>query len=75
MKYMTILLKDVFKKASQLSDDAQKLLAYQLLDDIEAELRWDDTLSKSQDNLEKMAEKARRDFKSGKVHQKGFDEL
>ncbi|MBN1291622.1 MAG: hypothetical protein JXB48_07260 [Candidatus Latescibacteria bacterium] len=72
---MTILLKDVFKKASQLSDDAQKLLAYQLLDDIEAELRWDDTLSKSQDNLEKMAEKARRDFKSGKVHQKGFDEL
>jgi len=68
---MTLLLKNAFEKASQLPDDAQELLAHQLLDDIEAELRWDETLLKSQKNLEKMADKALKDYRSGKVHQKG----
>ena len=67
---MTLLLKNAFEKSSQLPDDAQELLAHQLLDDIEAELRWDETLLKSQKNLEKMADKARKDYRSGKVHQK-----
>ncbi len=61
---MTLLLKNAFEKASQLPDDAQELLAHQLLDDIEAELRWDETLSKSQNSLEKLADKARKDYKS-----------
>jgi hypothetical protein len=46
-----------------LPDDAQELLAYQLLDDIEAELLWDETLSKSQNSLEKLANKARKDYR------------
>ena len=61
---MTLLLKNAFEKASQLPDDAQELLAHQLLDDIEAELRWDETLSKSQNSLEKLADKACKDYKS-----------
>lgn len=72
---MTLALKNAFEKSSQLPDDTQELLAHQLLDDIEAELRWDETLSKSQNTLEKLADKARKDYRSGKVHQKGFDEL
>ena len=72
---MTVLLKDAFKKASKLPDDVQEILAQQPLEDIDAELKWDDTLSNSQDKLEKMAEKARQDYRSGKIHRKGFDKL
>ena len=42
---MTTILKNAFEKASQLPDAAQELLARQLLDDIEAELKWNDTLN------------------------------
>ncbi len=46
-----------------------------MLDDIEAELKWDKTLANSQPLIEKMAGKARRDRKRRKTVRKGFDEL
>jgi hypothetical protein len=72
---MTKSLEKAFAKASSLPDEAQEQLAEQLSEDIEGELKWDQTLADSQDQLEKMADKARRAQREGKTVQKGFDEL
>ena len=72
---MTTLLKEAFDMASQLPEDLQNQLARDLLDEIEWELKWDNTLSDSQDLLEKLAGNAIRDFEAGKTQKKGFDEL
>jgi hypothetical protein len=72
---MTALLKKAFNKASHLSPAAQKQLAEQLLDDLDGEAKWDATLANSQNLLEKMATKARRARRQGKVIRKGFGAL
>jgi len=72
---MTGLLKEAFERASQLPEAVQDDVAAQLLEDIEGELQWDDTLRRSQDALEKLADHALAQHKAGKTHRKGFDEL
>ncbi|MBS4027006.1 MAG: hypothetical protein KGZ58_00095 [Ignavibacteriales bacterium] len=72
---MEQLLTKAFERASQLPKPLQEKIAEELLEDIEAELKWDSTLAKSQDKLEQLAEKALTEFKSGKTKQLGFDEL
>ena len=72
---MTRSLEEAFAKASSLPEDAQEQLAEQLTEDIEGELKWDQTLADSQGLLEKMADKARRAQQEGKTVHKGFDEL
>jgi len=72
---MTELLSQAFEKASQLPDDLQDQLAQELLEEIEWEARWDRTLAESQDKLERLAEKAREEYESGKTKETGFDEL
>ena len=52
---MTVRLKEAFDKASQLPDELQNELADELIGDIEAESRWDQTFKDTQDKLEKMA--------------------
>jgi hypothetical protein len=72
---MTKLLIEAFQKASQLSDNLQDQLARELLDEIQWESRWDETLAKSQEIVDIMAEKAAKDYKAGKTREMGFDEL
>jgi hypothetical protein len=72
---MTAALERAFTKASRLPKAAQKQLAEQLLEDIDGELRWDQTLADSQSLLERMAAKAREAKRHGKTIRKGFDEL
>jgi hypothetical protein len=72
---MTTSLKKAFDKASSLPEAAQEQLAKQMLEDIEGELKWDQTLADSQDLLEDLARKARRAQQEGKTTKKGFDEL
>jgi len=72
---MTSLLKEAFEKASQLPPDLQDQLAKELLDELEWEQRWDQTLASSEDLLGRLAGKAIQDFEAGTTHQKGFDEL
>ena len=72
---MTTSLKKAFAKASSLSEIVQDQLARQMLEDIKAELKWDQALAGSQDLLEGMARKARRAHREGKTTRKGFDEL
>jgi hypothetical protein len=66
---------EAFRKASQLSDDLQDQLAQELLDEIQWESRWDETFAKSQDKVDRLAEKAAKEYKSGKTKEMGFDEL
>ena len=72
---MTKLLTEAFQKAARLPDPLQDQLAQELMEEIEWESRWDDTLAKSQDKLDKLAEKAAQDYKAGKTKEMGFDEL
>jgi hypothetical protein len=72
---MTALLQQAFEKASQLPADLQDQLVQDLLADIAGELQWDTTLAHSEDLLEKLAEKALREFETGRTRPQGFDEL
>jgi hypothetical protein len=73
---MTNLLTEAFKKAQILPDQLQDELASQLIEDIENELKWQQTLSEpSTSLLEQLAEKALSDSLQGKTKVIGFDEL
>lgn len=74
---MTELLEQAFKKAQKLSNDLQDELAQQLLEDIENELKWQESLSDSDVNpdiLEEMAQMALIEDREGKTEEKGFGE-
>ena len=66
---MTSLLKQAFDNASKLPANTQDELAQELLNDLESELRWQTVCETSQDKLEKLAEEALKEFKSGKAKQ------
>lgn len=72
---MTALLSQAFNKAAELPETIQEQIAQQLLEDIEAELKWDQTFAKTQDQLAKLADKALQEIKAKRVEKMGFDEL
>lgn len=72
---MTKLLTQAFEKASELPNDLQDQLALEVIEEIEWESRWDQTLAHSQDKLERLAEKAAKEYRSGETKEMGFDEL
>jgi hypothetical protein len=72
---MVTRLKDAFEKASRLPASAQEQLAEQLIEDIEGETKWDETLAGSQELLERMAADARRARREGKTRDGGFGKL
>lgn len=61
---MTELLKQAFDKASTLPEELQDVIAEELLADIEAEGRWDETFKKTGDKLGKLADKALEEWKT-----------
>ncbi len=74
---MTELLEQAFKEAQKLSDYLQNQLAQQLLEDIENELKWQESLSNPDVNLgvlEEMAQRALIEDREGKTEKKGFGE-
>ena len=72
---MTKLLKRAFDKAAQLPIDLQNQIAQELIDEIEWEMKWNETLENSPDFLEHLANSALKEFESGKTLEKGIDEL
>lgn len=72
---MTAVLEKAFARASRLPKAAQKQLAEQMLEEIEGEMDWDQTLTESQPLLERMAAKVRAAKRQRKTVHKGFDEL
>ena len=73
---MNNLLTEAFNKAQNLPAHLQNELAQQLIEDIENELKWQQSLSQLQlSKLEQLAAKALQDSINGKTKQVGFDEL
>ena len=72
---MTELLTQALEQASKLPDQLQDDLAQQILEDIESESQWQQTLSEPQTELEALAAKALEDSEAGRTKQVGFDEL
>ena len=72
---MTKLLTEAFQKASSLPEDLQDQIAQELLEEMEWEGRWEQTLAGSQDKLDRLAEKAEQAYRSGKTQEMGFDDL
>ncbi len=55
---MTKLLEKAFKKASQLPDIEQNSFAKWVLEELEAEKKWDEIIADSEDLLDKLADEA-----------------
>jgi hypothetical protein len=72
---MTRLLAQAIEEASRLPETLQDEIAERLLDDIHGEEQWDQTLARSADALETLANRDLADFKAGRTKQMGFDEL
>ena len=73
---MTELLTEAFNKAQNLPEHLQNELAQKLMEDIESELQWQQTLSQPQNSsLDKLARQALNDSSEGKTKEMGFDEI
>ncbi len=71
---MTELLTRTFEEASQLHQEQLDEVAKRILADLAGELKWDGTLTGSQDALERLADEALEVFRAGRAHELGFDE-
>ena len=69
------LLEQAFTKVSSLPDELQDTIAQNLIQEVEWESQWEDTLSANQESVDDMALKALQEFKEGKTDMLGFDEL
>lgn len=66
---MTKLLARAIEEASRLPETLQDEVAERLLDDIHGEEQWDETLARSADSLEKLADRALAEFRAGGLRQ------
>lgn len=64
---MTELLEKAFTEASRLPLAIQNLIAERLLEDINAEGKWDESFAASQNELSRLADEAVADFQTGKT--------
>ncbi|MFC1761256.1 hypothetical protein ACFL6U_04160 [Planctomycetota bacterium] len=72
---MTKLLAQAFEKASKLPAALQDALAQELFEELAWEARWDKALEEQSGELEGLADKAFKEFHSGRTQEKGFDTL
>jgi hypothetical protein len=72
---MTDLLSKAFKKASELPKESQDNIAKRLLDEIEDELKWQNSFENSVSKLKVLADKALAEHEDGKTLKISFDEL
>ncbi|NEO84226.1 MAG: hypothetical protein F6J87_08230 [Spirulina sp. SIO3F2] len=73
---MPHLLTQAFQKVQTLPEPLQDELAQQLIEDIEQELRWQQTLNQPQPSiLEKLARQALQESDEKHTKVMGFDEL
>ena len=72
---MTQLMEQALTRIRSLPSAEQDAVASIILDEIEDEQRWDAAFAASQDQLARMAAKARADILAGRVREMGLDEL
>ena len=71
---MTSLMSQVVQHLESLPDSQQDVVASLLLEELQAESRWDDTLDGSQALLGSLAQQALADHAAGLTSPGGFDE-
>ncbi|MGK7875099.1 MAG: hypothetical protein AB4426_17915 [Xenococcaceae cyanobacterium] len=74
---MTTLLEQALKEAQKLPSELQDEIAQQLLEDIQNELKWQETISNPDVNidvLQQMAQVSLQEDEEGKTEDKGFGE-
>ena len=64
---MTEALKRAFEAASRLSEPAQDELAAAILEELDADERWDAAFARSQDALERLANEALEEHRAGRT--------
>jgi hypothetical protein len=72
---MTKLLEKAFKEASKLPVVDQNALAKWVLEELEAEKKWEQMFAKSEDVLDKLADEALAAHKKGKTKPLDIDRL
>ena len=72
---MTKLLEQAFKRASELTEVEQNVLAKWVMEELESEKKWDKSFAESEDVLEKLADKALHEYKQGKTKPLSLKEL
>lgn len=72
---MTKLLEKAFKNAAKLPDVEQNALAKWLLEELEAERKWDRSFAESEDVLDRLADEAVEDHRRGKTKPLDIDKL
>ena len=72
---MTQLLEKAFAEAAKLPAEEQDAFAAFLLEELQAERRWDETFSNSQDKLAQMAAAALAEHRAGKTRALDVNEL
>ncbi|HPB39056.1 MAG TPA: hypothetical protein PK125_12970 [Syntrophorhabdus sp.] len=63
---MAKLLEKAFKEASKLPEVEQNAFAKWVMDELEAEAKWQETFASSEDILDKLADQALAEHKAGK---------
>jgi hypothetical protein len=64
---MTELLERAFKEASKLPDVEQNALAKWVMEELEAEGKWEKAFAASEDVLDKLANEALAEYKQGRT--------
>jgi len=72
---VTELLAKAFAEVSKLPREMQDEVAQRILADLAGEMRWDNALARSQGLLERLADEALDDLRSGRTRKMGIDEL
>jgi hypothetical protein len=72
---MTKLLKKAFQEASKLPDIEQNSLAKWLMEELEAERKWDQAFAESEDALDQLADEALEAHKQGKTKPLDIEKL
>ena len=72
---VTNSLRTAFDEASKLPEDEQEAFAAWILEELESDRRWIEAFANSQDALEKLADEALEDFRSGRISELNPDEL
>ncbi len=72
---MTRLMEKALAEIGKLGDADQDAIAAIILDEIADERCWDESFSRSQNELSEIAGRVREDIRAGKVKAVGIDEL
>jgi hypothetical protein len=72
---MTHQLEQAIAQLSRLSASDQDAMAALILDELADEERWESAFAQSQDQLARLADRARQDIAAGRTRDVGIDEL